>query len=275
MKTSHEMMAKMKVQIGCLTSRTGVNQEKAEDCHRERVPKMDANQEKMDAWLEELKAWQKERTTCQEVTEACLDKAKANPEKMKAGLEEMEAAMDVFKERMDKTDTMDLEANRETSEAVAVHQKSLMKVENVGALEDQYGDWNLTAGLCRQPKKRTQGNGGSWKMLAVTRGRMTRHAIPAPCKGHGRQGPDKDDVVRGTPKGRTFEKTRRARPKSNNGISNQRPRRELHLGSKETFYEGLRQIIGLEVTKRAVASSIRVQKMSVTTLLRSPPTTTL
>jgi hypothetical protein len=73
MKTGHEMMAKMKVQIGCLTSHTDVNQEKVEDCHQEMVAKMDANQEKMDAW-------QKERTTCQEAIEACLDKAKANPD---------------------------------------------------------------------------------------------------------------------------------------------------------------------------------------------------
>jgi hypothetical protein len=55
----------------------------------------------------------------------------------------MKAAMDVFKERMDKMDTMDLEVNREKSEATAVHHKSLKKeakVENVRALEYQYGD---------------------------------------------------------------------------------------------------------------------------------------
>jgi hypothetical protein len=70
---------------------------------------------------------------------------------MKANLEEMEAAMDVLEERMDKRDTMDLEANQENSEVEAVHQKSLMieaKVENVRALEDQYGDQNLTVVLC-------------------------------------------------------------------------------------------------------------------------------
>jgi hypothetical protein len=48
---------------------------------------------------------------CQETTEACLEKLKANPKKTKAGLEEMEAAVDVFKQRLNKTDITDLEAN--------------------------------------------------------------------------------------------------------------------------------------------------------------------
>ena len=39
-------------------------------------------------------------------------------------------------------------------------------------------------------------------------------------KRHGRQGADKDDVVRGTPKGRKFEKRRLARPQLNNGVRN-------------------------------------------------------
>jgi hypothetical protein len=70
---------------------------------------------------------------------------------MKTNLEEMEAAVDVLEGWMDKRDTMDLEANQQNSEAEAVHQKSLMteaKVENVGALEDQYGDQKLNVVLC-------------------------------------------------------------------------------------------------------------------------------
>jgi hypothetical protein len=35
------------------------------------------------------------------------------------------------------------------------------------------------------------------------------------------------------------------------------------MGSKETFYEAHKQIIGLEVVKQAVESSIRLWKMSV------------
>jgi hypothetical protein len=38
---------------------------------------------------------------------------KANPEKMKADLEEMEVVVDIFKERLDRMDTTDLEANPE------------------------------------------------------------------------------------------------------------------------------------------------------------------
>jgi hypothetical protein len=45
-----EIMADLKIQRGCLTSR------------------IDVNQEKIDAWL-------KETTACQEATEACLEKA--------------------------------------------------------------------------------------------------------------------------------------------------------------------------------------------------------
>jgi hypothetical protein len=47
---------------------------------------------------------------------------------------------------------------------------------------------------------------------------MTRRAVPAPPKVHSRQGPDKDDVQHGTPKGRILEKRRQERPKRNNGI---------------------------------------------------------
>jgi truncated hemoglobin YjbI len=85
MKTRQEHL---KTQIGCLTSHTDINQEKA------------------DAWLEEMKAWLKETTACQEAMEAYLEKAKAS-------LEEMEATVNVFKEGLNKMDTMDLAANRE------------------------------------------------------------------------------------------------------------------------------------------------------------------
>lgn len=54
----------------------------------------------------------------QAMMEACLQKAKANLEKMKAGLEEMVVMVDIFKQRMDKIDTTDLEANPEEMEAV-------------------------------------------------------------------------------------------------------------------------------------------------------------
>jgi DNA repair exonuclease SbcCD ATPase subunit len=108
--------------------------------NQERIKaKIDANQENIDARLEEMKAWRKDTTTC-------LEKAKANLEKMEAGLEELEAAVDVFEDRLGKMDTTDLEANREKSEAIAVHQEvpnEGAEVETVGPLEDRYGDRRL------------------------------------------------------------------------------------------------------------------------------------
>jgi hypothetical protein len=85
--------------------------------------------------------------------------------------------------------------------------------------------------------------------------------VPAWRKGHNRQGQGKDDVVRGTPKERTFEKRRQARPKRNNGIRDLGVRRELHLGSKETFYETLGQTHELDVVKRAIEISIGMRKV--------------
>jgi hypothetical protein len=68
---------------------------------------------------------------------------------------------------------------------------------------------HVAIGRCRQTKKQTQDDGVSLQKLAAARGRLTLLAIPAPHKGHSHQGPGKDDAVRGTPKGRTFDKRRR------------------------------------------------------------------
>jgi hypothetical protein len=54
--------------------------------------------------------------------------------------------------------------------------------------------------------------------VAAASGWMGRHAVPKMRKGHGRQAPGKDNDVRGSPKGRTLQKRRRARPKRNKGI---------------------------------------------------------
>jgi hypothetical protein len=99
---------------------------------------------------------------------------------------------------------------------------------------------------------------------------MTRRAIPAPRKGHGRQGPDKDDDVRGTRKGRAAERIRQTQLKLN-GIRDRGLKQQLRLGSKEKFYKALGQITGLEVAKKAVESTVRLQKMNAKTLWRSQP----
>jgi hypothetical protein len=50
--------------------------------------------------------------------------------------------------------------------------------------QDRRGDLYLAVGHRRQPKKRTQGDGGSRLNLAAARGWLTRRAIPAPRKEH-------------------------------------------------------------------------------------------
>jgi hypothetical protein len=71
-------------------------------------------------------------------------------------------------------DTTDLEANREKSEALAEHRevpKVEAAVETIGAPEDRHMDRRLAVRCHRQPKKRTQGDGGSRQQLAATNGR--------------------------------------------------------------------------------------------------------
>jgi hypothetical protein len=83
-------------------------------------------------------------------------------------LEKKEAAMDVSEERLNKMDTMDLEANREKSETVAEKQgvsREDAAVETTRVLADQYGDQHLDAGSRRQLKKWTLGDGRPWQKL--------------------------------------------------------------------------------------------------------------
>jgi hypothetical protein len=68
-------------------------------------------------------------------------------------------------------------------------------VNSFGALKMQHGDRHLAV-RHGEKQKRTQGNGGSWKKLATTYRGMTRNAIPATSKGHG-----KDKAVQETSKG--------------------------------------------------------------------------
>jgi hypothetical protein len=61
----------------------------------------------------------------------------------------------------------------------------------------------------------------------------------------------------------------RHKQKCNNGIRKRDLKQQLCLGSKETFYEALGQIIRLEIVKRTIGSSVMIQKMNVTTSWRS------
>jgi hypothetical protein len=51
--------------------------------------------------------------------------------------------------------------------------KEEASVEGIGALEHRCGDRHLAVGYRRQPKRRTQGDGESWKDLAASRRRIT------------------------------------------------------------------------------------------------------
>jgi hypothetical protein len=89
-------------------------------------------------------------------------------------------------------------------------------VETVGALEGRYEERHLAVGYRRQLKERTQDDGVFRKELAATRRRTTSRAIPARRKKRSHKGPTveksqlkmwaKNYIVRGAPKGRTFEK---------------------------------------------------------------------
>lgn len=60
-------------------------------------------------------------------------------------------------------------------------------------------------------------------------------------------------------------------PKFNNGIRDQGWKKQLGLGTKETFHEALRKTLGLEAVKLAAGSSVRIKKMSIKALWRSWP----
>jgi hypothetical protein len=155
------------------------------------LEKMDSNQEKMDDGQEETKS-----------------QVGSLASRIHVNQEEMKYMFDACLEKM--------ETNPKEKEAVEEQQevpKNEAAVETIEALEDRYGDGHLAVGRRRQPKKWTQGDGGSRQKFAAARGRVTRRAVPAP-----RKGPVKDDVVCGAPKGQTFERRRRALPKRNSGI---------------------------------------------------------
>jgi hypothetical protein len=79
-------------------------------------------------------------------------------------------------------------------------------------------------------------------------GRLTCDAVPALRKGRGRRGLGKTPGIRGWSS-----------------------RQELRLGSKGSFFEALRQTLGLKIVKRAVGISIVLVKVSDWASWRSWP----
>jgi hypothetical protein len=78
---------------------------------------------------------------------------------------------------------------------------------------------------------------------------MTLRVITAQRKGHGRQGPGRDNITDGVPKGRKVERRQRTLQESSNGIRNRDLREQLSLGSKRAFNKTARKTLGLEVAK--------------------------
>jgi hypothetical protein len=247
------------------------------------LAKMDA---KADANVKEIKEDMKTNQT----------KADAN---LKETNGEMIAKTDSQLEKMKfclgKTEATDLEAHPEERESEAVHEevpKEEAAVQSVVALKKRHGDRNLAVGCRRKPKKRTQGNGGSRKKFAATGRGMNRRVIPARRKGHGHQGPGRDNVARGAPGGRTLKRRRRTRQKGSdrigdrdvkeqlrlrkerttgNGIRGRRKRQQLRLESTGNFNDTFRETLGLDIAKRIDGTSIRLRKMSDWTLRKGRP----
>jgi hypothetical protein len=122
-------------------------------------------------------------------------------------------------------------------------------VETVRALKDRYGDRHLAVGRRRQPKKRTQDGGGSRKKTTAARRRMIRRAVPARNKGRGH-------------KGLTVETRRRNDPECNNAIRNRGERRQVRLKKERTSGRIFRKTVELEIERRIVGSSTRLQEES-------------
>jgi hypothetical protein len=123
------------------------------------------------------------------------------------------------------------------------------------------------------------------------------------CKGSSHKGPmvgqrqwktqTRDNVVQGTQKGWTFSRRHWVQPEYSNGIRDRdvteqlclrkdrrtgngirgwSRRQELCLGSTRTLYEACGQTHMLEIVKWTVGSSVRIWKMSNSTLWRGQPT---
>jgi hypothetical protein len=110
-------------------------------------------------------------------------------------LAKMEAKMDVTLETT-KSCIKEAEVNR--GKVIIKMEACIeeMKVETMGTLEDRYGDHRLALRRRGRPKKRSQGDGGSQKKLAVVRDRLTDRDIPALRKELIHKGPGKDNRQR-------------------------------------------------------------------------------
>jgi hypothetical protein len=208
-----------------------VMREKMDSVKEKVIAKMNARQERMEA---SMNACREGNKACLKKTAVCLERKEPTPE-----------------------DMANVAAHLENSNGAT-------REETVWATDHRSRDRRLAVRHRRQPKKRTHGDGGSRQNLAAARERLTRRAIPVPQKGHSRVRSGKDDV-RGAPKGRTFVKRSRTKPRRKNGIRDE-GLKQLRLGSKGNINEIFRDNLGLEITKRIAGTSVMIRKISVKTL---------
>jgi hypothetical protein len=71
----------------------------------------------------------------------------------------------------------------------------------------------------------------------------------------------KNKVVQGTLEGRKCEKSRRTRPECNSGIRDRGAKQHLRLKTRKTFYDAIELTLGLEIAKRVVGTSVRLQEL--------------
>jgi hypothetical protein len=158
--------------------------------------------------------------------------------------------------------------------SVAVHKEVPEEdaaVETGRPLKNRHRGKHLAAGCRRKPKEQTQSNGGCREKLAPTHRGMTCHAGVAQHKGYGCQGHRRDNVAPRTKKERTDDKRYWKGPECKNGIRNRGLKQQLYLGNMRAFNKIYRKTLGLEIMKRAIEISSRLQKVRDRTLKRGEP----
>jgi hypothetical protein len=211
--------------------------------------KIDSNQEKMETNRERMEdkmvTYQRNMDNGQD---EMIVQAGSLASRIEVSQEEIKAVLDAYLEKT--------EENPEEMMSVAEHRevpKEEVSVEMIGALKDR----NLDVGRRRQTKKQTKDIGDSRQKFA-----SAEDGLPTgPHKEHRRQGPGKDNVVRGTQKRRTFGKIRRAKPECSSRIRDQDLKEQLRLRKERISDRTFGKTIGLEIVKRTVGSSVRLEKL--------------
>jgi hypothetical protein len=216
-----EMMAEMKTQIGCLAYKMEA--------------KMDDNKEEMKHAINSLRFalegainTQVEMKACREVTHACLEEKEPTPEKTEAVAEPHEVPKGA-------TDAETIGATEDRSRdlrlAVSCHRELRTWTKRDGRVRQEHAAVGRPTrhtvpamrkgGLCKGPGRmccRSCIGGQSKASPSRKSGRITKWD-QQPAMGY--QNPLKwqtQDVVQGTPEGRTCKNRRRTRPECNNGI---------------------------------------------------------